>query len=114
MEVTIQLIQSTIDGWTHPMTAYTGVVYKPLIQWTFGFETPSDGLFPTAPVYVLTITVRSGPFGENQTVTRRQVWNLDSIDKDWVTNALFAALTFAWSPYWFDGVKWKKKMEMAG
>ncbi len=114
IEDTIGLIQSTIDSWTHPMTVWLQGKSRPSIHWSFGFETPTSGNLPFESTYALTITVRYGPFGEYQQATRRQIGNYQSIDKDWVTNALFASLTFEWSPYWFDGAKWRKRMEVMG
>ncbi len=111
-----ELIRSTIEGHCsesllrRSIVPSTSVVRQSGVSWSFGL-TNTDQLNDR---YMLIVTVRYGPFGEQTKVTSRGWWRLSSVTLNEVTNALFASLTFEGSPFYYHEGKWYKKMEIAG
>ncbi len=110
-----ELIRSTIAGYCDVSllrrSSSTGSVIKQSgISWSFGL-TNTDQL---SDRYMLTITVRSGPFGGLEKMTSRGWWRLSNVTLNEVTNALFASLTFEGSPFYYQEGLWYKRMEITG
>lgn len=115
-ETTVALIKETIDSYLGDKLLkggyYTGTHQgqERAVRWTFGVEQAKAAV--GSPQYVLSIKVRYDPFGQTERVNSRDWYSLDCVTKDEITNALFSALTFKGSPYWFDGKVWQKRMEV--
>lgn len=97
-----------------PHGYYTGRTSDPerAVRWSFGVITPKSCSSTVSEGYLLTIKVRHGAFGEAEKIKEQQWYSLTQIAESDVVNVLFAALTFDGTPYWFDGKKWRKRVEV--
>ena len=112
IEQKIELIKSVMLRYVHPSLREKrewGSVKGASLQWSFGLYSTDQ----STEQYALVIRVRHGAFAENEQVTERRWYQLASVEEHEIVNALFAALTWAHSPYRFNG-EWKKAMEIAG
>lgn len=113
METTIALIEDVMGQYVDNVLLCKrdqsmGTKAVASVSWSFSWTSVN--------LLQLSLCVRSGAFGEIEHVTTREWHSIGSITRDQITNALFASLTFAWSPYWFDvtGKQWHKHEEIAG
>lgn len=67
-----------------------------------------------APSYCLEIEARHGYMADNLHGSAYPFYSLDQMTARTLTTALFNALSWPGSPYFWDGKRWDKQIEVAG
>ena len=117
MEAKATLIKSVMSLYLSPSLLTKRSGYndsRPMVNWTFGLEHFDE----TDDAYRLEIHAcfedPSSAYHDEMRTSVRRWHQLGSVTKEEIANALFYALTWDGSPYYFNGKQWHRKAYIYG